>query len=408
VDENELLTGKIARRIVYLNQSFHRIKPQMDDNDVFSEDLVHLARLSLAGRQQDVQMLVMRLSRKYMKLAPKLGEKLLELVKMAPTRQSPLRSEGLATVPVDRDSRLQLLRIVDVPALEHEPLWTASIAAQLDQIVSEHTRAAELLKNGLSPTRTAIFTGPPGVGKTLAANWLAKELKRPLVVLDLSAVMSSFLGRTGANLRHVLDYAKGVSCVLLLDELDAIAKRRDDSHEVGELKRLVTVLLQEIDDWPEGGLLVAASNHGELLDPAAWRRFESHIEFTLPDSNAIEKAVSMFLESSCKTTKAWIAALGSLLRGSSFSDIERELKSLRRQAIMRNCSPCDLFPKLAGELIQVQSKATKQEIAIHLSETGLSQRLVNEITGVSRDTIRKRSRLASASPDATSEEAVGQ
>ena len=380
----------------------------MDEKVSIADDLVQIARLSVARRQPDVQIFVTRLSRKYLKIAPELGEKLLELVKMAPTRQSPLRSEGLATVPVDRDSRLQLLRIVDVPTLEHEPLWTASIAAQLAQIVSEHNRAAELLKNGLSPTRTAIFTGPPGVGKTLAANWLAKELKRPLVVLDLSAVMSSFLGRTGANLRHVLDYAKGVSCVLLLDELDAIAKRRDDSHEVGELKRLVTVLLQEIDDWPEGGLLVAASNHGELLDPAAWRRFEAHIEFSLPDSNAIEDAVSLFLDSSCKTSKAWISAFGVLLQGVSFSDIEREFKSLRRQAIMQNCSPCELFPKLASELIQGQSKATKQEVAVHLSETGLSQRLVNEITGVSRDTIRKRSRLANTSLEATSEEVVGQ
>ena len=76
--------------------------------------------------------------------------------------------------------------------------------------------------------------------------------------------MSSFLGRTGGNLRLVLDYAKGQDCILLLDELDAIAKRRDDATEVGELKRLVTVLLQEIDDWPATGLLLAATNHPDV------------------------------------------------------------------------------------------------------------------------------------------------
>jgi hypothetical protein len=111
------------------------------------------------------------------------------------------------------------------------------------------------------------------LGDTLAARVLARTLGRPLLILDLAAVMSSFLGRTGGNLRHVLDYAKSIECVLLLDELDAIAKRRDDAGEIGELKRLVTVLIQEIDDWPSSGLLVAATNHPELLDPAIWRRF---------------------------------------------------------------------------------------------------------------------------------------
>ena len=94
--------------------------------------------------------------------------------------------------------------------------------------------------------------------------------------------MSSFLGRTGNNVRNVLDFAKGVSCVFLLDEFDAIAKRRDDAVEVGELKRLVTVLLQEIDQWPASGLLIAATNHYNLLDPAVWRRFELVVGFPMP------------------------------------------------------------------------------------------------------------------------------
>ena len=99
----------------------------------------------------------------------------------------------------------------------------------------------------MDPTRSALFTGPPGVGKTLAAKWMARELGQPLAILDLSAVMSSFLGRTGSNVRAVLDFARDRRCILLLDEFDAVAKRRDDTSEIGELKRLVTVLLQEID-----------------------------------------------------------------------------------------------------------------------------------------------------------------
>ncbi|TGV70329.1 AAA family ATPase, partial [Mesorhizobium sp. M00.F.Ca.ET.158.01.1.1] len=110
----------------------------------------------------------------------------------------------------------------------------------LDTLVAERKDIENLHKAGWEPTRTVLFTGAPGVGKTLGARWLARELNRPLLILDLAAVMSSYLGRTGTNLRHVLDYAKTLDCVLLLDELDAIAKRRDDRGQIGALKRLVT------------------------------------------------------------------------------------------------------------------------------------------------------------------------
>ena len=121
---------------------------------------------------------------------------------------------------------------MDPLEVDAEPILDAGVKRALEQLIFERQRDQELIKQGLSPTRSIIFTGPPGVGKTLAARWVARELHRPLLTLDLSAVMSSFLGRTGANVRHVLDYAKSVDGVLLLDELDAIAKRRDDATDV--------------------------------------------------------------------------------------------------------------------------------------------------------------------------------
>lgn len=361
----------------------------MDEQNEKVKDLVQLARLALAGRPQDVQTYVTRMSRKYQKLVPQLGEQLKDLLKTAPTRKSPLRSETMATIPLDHDSKLDLLRIESTGLIEYEPIWQSHIDEALCQIVLEHQQADALHGRGLGPTRTAIFTGPPGVGKTLAAHWLARELDRPLLTLDLSAVMSSYLGRTGSNVRHVLDYAKGVPCVLLLDELDAIAKRRDDDHEVGELKRLVTVLLQEIDDWPEGGLLVAASNHQELLDPAVWRRFEVQIEFGLPNRDAVEQSIRLFVDDKSAMSEAWSTALAEVLVGQSFSDIERHIKLIRKQAVLRKCGLSDLFPALIRKHIDDQPKATKKEIATRLNEAGLSQRAVNELTGISRDTLRK-------------------
>jgi SpoVK/Ycf46/Vps4 family AAA+-type ATPase len=264
----------------------------------------------------------------------------------------------------------------------------------LEQILSERQHFDELTKQGLSPTRSIIFTGPPGVGKTLAARWIAHELRRPLLTLDLSAVMSSFLGRTGANVRHVLDYAKSVDGVLLLDELDSIAKRRDDVTDVGELKRLVTVLLQEIDDWPATGLLIAATNHAGLLDPAVWRRFEMRVEFPMPTNGSVRQAVDRFLGLS-KASSAWHEVLAVALRGLSFSDIERQVMLARRSAVIRSAPLEDVLSDMIQSRVEPLPRKERGEIAMWLTEAGISQRQVHELTGVSRDTIRKNTKPGS-------------
>jgi SpoVK/Ycf46/Vps4 family AAA+-type ATPase len=369
----------------------------MTDKKIKEEELVQIARLALAGRPQDVQTYIRRLARRYQGELPAVAAQLNQLLQEGPTRQSPLRREVTAPVPVDLESRLQLLRIEEVPALEVEPIWDEGVKRALNQIISERRRDEELFKQGLLPTRSIIFTGPPGVGKTLAARWIARELHRPLLTLDLSAVMSSFLGRTGANVRHVLDYAKSVTGVLLLDELDSIAKRRDDTTDVGELKRLVTVLLQEIDDWPATGLLIAATNHADLLDPAVWRRFEMRVEFPMPTEAAVRQAVETFL--STKAPAAWKDVLAVTLRGLSFSDIEREVMLARRASVTRDISLEDALGQVVQNRVEPLPRRERGQIAMWLTEAGISQRQVHELTGVSRDTIRKKTKAAGAPPE---------
>ena len=368
----------------------------MDETPVKNNELVRLARLAMAGRPQDVQTYIRRLARRYQDELPGISAQLMDLLKEGPTRQSPLRREAAAPVPVDLESRLQLLRIEESPVIEVEPIWEPGVKRALDQILSERRRDEELFKQGLSPTRSIIFTGPPGVGKTLAARWIARELHRPLLTLDLSAVMSSFLGRTGANVRHVLDYAKTVNGVLLLDELNSIAKRRDDATDVGELKRLVTVLLQEIDDWPPTGLLIAATNHADLLDPAVWRRFEMRIEFPMPPDAEVRRAIDTFLGSSAAPA-AWKDVLAVTLRGLSFSDIERELTQARRTSITRDMPLESALGEVVQHRVEPLPRRTRGQIAVWLTEAGISQRQVHELTGVSRDTIRKKTKSGGAS-----------
>ncbi|ATQ68968.1 MULTISPECIES: AAA family ATPase [Methylosinus] len=352
-------------------------------------DFLQLARIALSGRPQDVHVILRRVVKRYHLLMPALAEALTTLLHESPSQASPLRRQAEIPLPVDLDSRLHLMRVEADPVLDHEPVFAPSLEVSLRQLIEERKNPQALARAGLDPTRAALFLGPPGVGKTMAARWVARELKRPLLILDLAAVMSSLLGRTGINLRHVLEYAKTIDCVLLLDELDTIAKRRDDHGEIGELKRLVTVLIQQIDDWPSSSVLLAATNHPDLLDPAIWRRFELHVEFPLPDQEAIVRFVESSLHPYFAAAGEWSSLLAVAFDGCSFSDIERGLSAARRSAALGGMP---LEESLAG-LVTGKSIARSKRInlATALVDQGLlSQRRARELTGVARDTIRSR------------------
>lgn len=358
----------------------------VDQNVQLEEDMVHLARVSIAGKVEDSQVLLRRMARRYRSDRPDLAKSLTELLRGTATRSSPLR-RAATPAPVDSDSRLELLRVNMTPLTSHEPVWDAATQAALGQLVLERSRADLLRAEGLQPARTALFVGPPGVGKTLTATWVAEQLGLPLFVLDLSAVMNSLLGKTGTNLRLVLDYARSNECVLFLDELDAVAKRRDDHAEVGELKRLVTVLLQEIDHWPSEVLMLAATNHSDLLDPAIWRRFDLIVEFELPELDSRRRLLEDLLGESVGSPLLDTAAISAA--GRSFADIERMVNRVRRRAVLNEA---ELDGQLLEELLQSNGGGTLEErrsVARSLLGAGYSQRKVAELTGMGRDTVRK-------------------
>ncbi|WP_151825425.1 AAA family ATPase, partial [Acinetobacter bereziniae] len=289
------------------------------------KEIVHISRLISEKNYSDAGAIARRAMKKLLKERPDLENDVQNVLKkMSDIELARSTQFAESPVPVDLDSRLELLRRELTPIVDPNLTWPESVQSELIATLIERKKTEELLEEGLSPTKSLLFIGQPGVGKTVAARWLASKLERPLLTLDLSAVMSSYLGRTGGNIRIVLDYARNSSCVLLLDEFDAIAKRRDDSGEIGELKRLVTVLLQEIDSWPSDGLLIAATNHPELLDPAVWRRFDRVIEFPNPGNYEIKILLNNLLgDDFIEKNKDLVEVLAVIYLGKSYSEITR-------------------------------------------------------------------------------------
>ncbi|MBI1765897.1 MAG: ATP-binding protein [Acidobacteria bacterium] len=239
------------------------------------------------------------------------------------------------TVPTDRERGLPLLEIREPVRNLDDVILSGENRALIESILLEHRRAEVLQSYGLRPVDRLLFHGPPGCGKTLTAEVLAAELSRPLAIVRMDSLISSFLGETAANLRKVFDFAKTTPLLLLFDEFDAVAKERSDQSEHGELKRVVNAVLQMMDNCETRSVLIAATNHEAILDSAVWRRFEEVLVFALPTLGQLQSLLEMKLRGVRRDFDPRAAKITSRFKGLSHADVERVLRHAIKEMILQ-------------------------------------------------------------------------
>lgn len=200
--------------------------------------------------------------------------------------------------------------------------------------MAEQHRADLLRSFGLEPRNRVLLAGPPGNGKTTLAEALAYALHVPLLSVRYDFVIGSYLGETAQRIAKVFEHAASRHCVLFFDEFDSVGKERGDVHETGEIKRVVSSLLLQIDAVPSYVVVVTASNHPELLDRAVWRRFQIRLELPLPTQSRIEEWFRRFENRHGQSLGLSPRSLAQRLRGLSFAEVEDFGTDVLRQIVL--------------------------------------------------------------------------
>ena len=275
------------------------------------------------------------------------------------------------------------------------PVLAPHAAEQVEQVIAEHT-SEFLRQRGITPTRTVLLIGPPGTGKTVTARWIASQVRRPLVTLDLAQLMSHELGRSAQNLQATFRAAREHNAVLFIDEFDAVASARSDSSDIGEMRRLVNVLLLALDEWPAGALLVAATNHPELLDRAVNRRFERTLDLDAPDTDT--RARLWHAHHSALTFEQ-ARLLAGVSAGMTGSDIATAVLTASRRCALREREPqlADLLRTVTGDPTALSS-SERDHVIQALHDHGMSLREIAPFAGCSHVTVRERLKALSPKP----------
>lgn len=246
-------------------------------------------------------------------------------------------STSTATTTVARGPSTRDLFVDRVPQRRLSDLLLPPVTRDACEALIEEQRRADVLRShGLEPRHRVLLAGPPGNGKTSLAEAIAEALSVPLLTVRYEAVIGSFLGETASRLRRVFDFARTTPSVLFFDEFDVVGKERGDIHETGEIKRVVSSLLLQMDDLPSWTIIAAATNHAELLDRAAWRRFQLRLDLPAPGERQIANFITTYFH-----RRPMPGGLGRspdqlarALRGSSLAEVEDFCTNILRRLVL--------------------------------------------------------------------------
>jgi SpoVK/Ycf46/Vps4 family AAA+-type ATPase len=285
--------------------------------------------------------------------------------------------DELLTTPVDQESRLSIVD-VEVPPREQTKLVLPKLVDnKIEDFINVIKYQKQLIKGGVEISNTLLLYGKPGCGKTTVAKYISERTGLPLVIARFDAIVSSLLGNTAKNIRKIFDFADNKPCILFLDEFDAIAKARDDQYELGELKRVINSLLQNIDAFAKHNILIAATNHPELLDKAIWRRFNTVIEIGPPQDREIIELVKTFtmdFKTDFISDEKRTVKLIKLLEGKTPSDIKSIVNNAKAQAIISD-KEILAYEDLLTELFEFNHHGdlTVDKLVEFLNDNGIPQ-----------------------------------
>lgn len=291
--------------------------------------------------------------------------------------------------PRDKDSLLELYDIVYSEVSFDDVVLPENQKKIIQQFIDEQNNIGNLKKHNIPASNRLLLCGPPGCGKTMTAYAIGNALNLPIAYVRLDGLVSSYLGQTGTNLRKVFDSVKNQRIILFLDEFDAIAKKRDDTNELGELKRVVTTLLQNFDNLPSNVILIAATNHEHLLDPAIWRRFNFTITLDFPALEQRKLLIQNGLAKYGVPSKINVNSVAKVTEGISGALIEELMvAAAKKYLIDGSLETADIM----SILIQQKTKYSdnneeSMKVICEMLDRGVSLRAAASALGISHSTL---------------------
>lgn len=263
----------------------------------------------------------------------KLAEELRDMIDAAKARGLSAEPGKLVSLAKPRGELANLLHVSYPKSRLADMVLDAGVVAQIQRVLTEQRLNTRIREHGLSPRRKLLLVGPPGTGKTMTASVLAGELGVPLFLVRLDALITKFMGETAAKLRQVFDAITDVRGVYFFDEFDAIGSQRSLAHDVGEIRRVLNSFLQMIEHDQSHSLIVAATNHPEILDYALFRRFDDVMEYRLPNvqqaGELIRSRLSRFVPNPFP-----LKMLAAKAEGLSYAEIRRAVDDAIKEAVM--------------------------------------------------------------------------